>query len=56
MPYNPNTDATAGNISRHHAEMLQAIIAQQKRSKRATLEYLIEQEYSKLLKEAQNVQ
>jgi hypothetical protein len=54
MGYNRTKDVTAGYISPGHLKRLQAIMRQGRRGKRATLEWLIDQEYDKLPKEADN--
>jgi hypothetical protein len=54
MGYNRTKDVTAGYISPSHLKRLQAIMRQGRRGKRATLEWLIDQEYDKLPKEADN--
>lgn len=47
MAYNKATDTSAGYISRQHQELLRGLMKAQKRTKRAVLEYLIEQASNK---------
>jgi hypothetical protein len=54
MAYNRTKDVTAGYISPDHLKRLQALMQQGRRGKRATIEWLIDQEYDKLPKEAQD--
>lgn len=48
MSYNKEKDVNAGYIGHKYALMLTDIIASQKRTKRATLELLIEEAFSRL--------
>lgn len=54
MPYNASTDAALGYVSKRHKEKLDEMAAHTNRKKRAMMEWLIDQEYEKMLKEAQN--
>lgn len=54
MPYNAATDANLGYVSQAHKDRLDEMAAHTKRKKRAMMEYLIDQEYEKMRKEASN--
>jgi hypothetical protein len=53
MAYNRTKDVTAGYISPDHLKRLQTLMQQSRRGKRATIEWLIDQEYDKFIKETQ---
>ena len=48
MAYNKDKDVTAGYISHEHQEMLEQLMEAHKRTKRAELEWLIEQAAAEL--------
>ncbi len=54
MPYNPKTDANLGYVGREYRDKLIEMAEHTKRKKRAMIEFLIDQEYEKMLKEARN--